>query len=424
MFSAFALIDCNNFYASCERVFDPSLRNRPVVILSNNDGCVIARSSEAKELNIEMGTPEFRIRNLLKKHSVAIRSSNYALYGDMSSRVFETIESIVADLELYSIDEAFARLYAPTETDLASLGRTIRNRVRRHTGIPVSVGIAPTKTLAKLANERAKKDPSYGGVCSMMQPRVIRDVLRTCPVSNVWGIGKKLSAHLLHHGVESAADLCAMPDGWIRSSMTVTGLRTVMELRGTPCLKIEESLDAKKGIMSSRSFGRPVADPDRLMEAAATFTARAAEKLRRQECVAGSVTVTLATDKYKDPDRPYKFSRTYTLKNPTASTPALTAAARNLTGYLFKRGVIYKKAAVMLTGLIPRNEIQADLFSGSCYSGKDHSLMESMDLINTRFGKKTLFSASSGMNTDWNMKQQYLSSRYTTQWDELMIVNS
>ena len=422
MFSAFALIDCNNFYASCERVFDPSLRNRPIVILSNNDGCVIARSSEAKELDIAMGSPEFKVRRILKKHSVAVRSSNYALYGDMSRRVFETIESITDDLELYSIDEAFARLHASTETDLASLGRTIRNRVRRHTGIPVSVGIGLTKTLAKLANERAKKDPAYGGVCSMMQPRIIRDTLKEYPVSGVWGIGKKLSLHLNRHGVETAAQLCTMPDKWIRSNMKVTGLRTVLELRGTPCLEIEESLDAKKGIMSSRSFGKPVSDSEQLMQAVSTFTARAAEKLRSQGCVAGSLTVTISTDKYRNPNRPYKFSRTQTLKSPTASTPALTAAAGRITGYLFKNGMVYKKASVMLTGLIPRNEIQADLFSADRYSGKDHRLMESMDQINSRFGKQTVLSASSGLNPEWKMKQQHLSGRYTTQWDELMMV--
>ena len=422
MFSAFALIDCNNFYASCERVFDPSLRNRPVVILSNNDGCVIARSAEAKEINIDMGTPEFKVRHLLDKHNVAVRSSNYALYGDMSRRVFDTIREIAPDLELYSIDEAFAQLYAQTETDLAALGRKIRHHVYRHTGIPVSVGIAPTKTLAKLANERAKKHESYGGVCSLMHKRVIRDVLEGCPVSRIWGIGKRLSLHLERHGIHTASSLCRMPDRWIRSHMKVTGLRTVMELRGTPCLEIEERLDSKKGIMSSRSFGKPISDSVRLREAVSTFTARAAEKLRSEGCVAGSITVTLVSDKYKEPNSPYKFSRTCTLKNPSASTPGLLNAACSITQHLFEKGRVYKKASVMLTGLLPQNEVQSDLFGNSRNSDKDHSLMKSMDRLNSRFGKQTVISASSGLNPDWGMKQQYLSNRYTTQWDELMIV--
>jgi DNA polymerase V len=422
MYSAFALIDCNNFYASCERVFDPSIRNYPVVILSNNDGCVIARSAEAKELKIEMGTPEFKVRHLLDKHKVAVRSSNYALYGDMSRRVFDTIQDIAPDLELYSIDEAFARLYAQTETDLAALGRKIRNHVYRCTGIPVSVGIAPTKTLAKLANERAKKDSSFGGVCSMMQQRIIHSVLEKCPVSRVWGIGKRLSLQLERHGIRYASQLSRMPDSWIRSNMKVTGLRTIMELRGTPCLDIEESLDTKKGIMSSRSFGKPVSDPERLKEAVSTFTTRAAEKLRSQKCVAGSLTVTLITDKYREPNRPYKFSRTYSLKNPSASTTELITAVCTMTEQLYVKGKIYKKASVMLTGLVPQNEIQSDLFGGGRYSDKDHNLMKSMDCINSRFGKQTVVSASTGLNPDWAMKQQHLSKRYTTRWDELMIV--
>lgn len=275
-----------------------------------------------------------------------------------------------------------------------------------------------------MANERAKNDSSYGGVCSMMQPRVIRDALRECPVSGIWGIGKKLSRYLTHHGVKSASDLCNMPDGWIRSAMKVTGLRTVMELRGTPCLGIEESLDMKKGIMSSRSFGKPVTDPEHIKEAVTTFTSRAAEKLRSQGCAAGTITVTLATDKYKDPNLPSRYSHTCTLNNPSASTPVLSAAARRLACHLFKSGMVYKKASVMLTGFIPLNEIQADLFSDCSYSEKDRNLMESMDLINSRFGKQTLVSASSGLNPDWKMKQQHLSNRYTTQWDELMVVNS
>lgn len=420
--SAFALIDCNNFYASCERVFDPGLRDRPVVILSNNDGCVIARSSEAKDVGIPMGIPEFKVRPLISRHNIAVRSSNYALYGDMSSRVMETIRSVTPDLEVYSIDEAFAGLHGRSKREIMEMGREIRLRVRRWTGLPVSVGIAPTKTLAKIANEMAKSYKQLNGVLYVRKPDQIGRMLRKTELGDIWGIGKNYTAMLERQGITNALQLSRMPDCWVRSKLKVTGLRTVKELRGESCLTIEECSDQRKGILSSRSFGRPVKSVDEISEAVATFTARAAEKLRAQDSVASQLTVVLVTDKYRNPGQPYKFGHTISLPSPTASTSMLCSRATDLANTLFDEGKTYKKAWVMLTGLIPESSVQADLFMEERYSERDHNLMKSLDKINAKFGNRTCMPASTGITQNWQMKQQYLSQKYTTSWDQLLEV--
>lgn len=420
----FALIDCNNFYATCERVFDPVLKNRPVVILSNNDGCVIARSTEAKEVGVAMGIPEFKIRRLIRKHNIAVRSSNYALYGDMSMRVMETIQSIAPDIELYSIDEAFAKITGSSKNEIESTGKRIRDTVRQHTGIPVSVGIASTKTLAKIANETAKKRPELAGVLYLNQPEAVKSVLKQTAVGDVWGIGRNYSDMLEQQTITNAYQLSRMPDSWVRSKMKVVGLRTVWELRGFPCLGIEECSENRKGILSSRSFGFPVKSRRNILEAVSSFATRAGEKLRAQESVAATVTVTLVSSKYANPGQPYKFGRTITLPNPTANTSVLVKYATALASLLFEEGRTYKKAWVMLTGIIPESEIQADLFSSKLYSSKEHRLMDSLDEVNAKYGKQTLRPASNGIEQHWQMKQQYLSKKYTTRWDELMKVRA
>lgn len=420
----FALIDCNNFYATCERVFDPVLKNRPVVILSNNDGCVIARSSEAKEVGVAMGIPEFKIRRLIRKHNIAVRSSNYALYGDMSMRVMETIQSIAPDIELYSIDEAFAKITGSSKNEIESTGKRIRDTVRQHTGIPVSVGIASTKTLAKIANETAKKRPELAGVLYLNQPEAVKSVLKQTAVGDVWGIGRNYSDMLEQQTITNAYQLSRMPDSWVRSKMKVVGLRTVWELRGFPCLGIEECSENRKGILSSRSFGFAVKSRRNILEAVSSFATRAGEKLRAQESVAATVTVTLVSSKYANPGQPYKFGRTITLPNPTANTSVLVKYATALASLLFEEGRTYKKAWVMLTGIIPESEIQADLFSSKLYSSKEHRLMDSLDEVNAKYGKQTLRPASNGIEQHWQMKQQYLSKKYTTRWDELMKVRA
>jgi len=420
----YALIDCNNFYASCEQVFDPSLLNRPVVILSNNDGCIIARSKEAKRLDIPMGSPEFKIRPLIKKHDVVIRSSNYALYGDMSRRVMETLQSCTPNLEVYSIDEAFAELSEGYMDSLEAYGQFIRKRVLKWTGIPVSVGIAPTKTLAKIANETAKKYPSLNGVLVLDRRDKAEKVLNRIPVGDVWGVGRKYAKTLQKHGIQTALELTRQPDSWIRNTMKVTGLRTVWELRGKPCLSVEQTVEPRKGILSSRSFGQPVKNAEDLKEAVTLFASRAAEKLRAQESVAGTITVTLVADKYADHNGQYKFGISVNLPNSTADTTIFSAVSKMVVDQLFDFSKTYKKAWVMLTGIVPESEIQAELFNPSGYSSRQHKLMESMDAVNARFGKQTMMIAGAGVgsNQSWRMKQEHLSPRYTTRWDELMNV--
>ncbi|WP_372904017.1 Y-family DNA polymerase [Rhodohalobacter sp.] len=422
--SAFALIDCNNFYASCERVFDPSLRNRPIVILSNNDGCVIARSNEAKQCGVDMGVPEFKVRSQVKHHNIAVRSSNYALYGDMSRRVMETIQTVTPNMEVYSIDEAFAEISGRNQQEIIEKGLEIKRKVIQWTGIPVSVGLARTKTLAKLANEAAKSNIKWGGVMALRSKRDHRNLLKSTEVDDIWGVGKNYSKTLQKYGVYTAWDLIQQPDSWIRSKTKVTGLRTAWELRGHSCLEIEHALDQRKGILSSRSFGRPVYDLNNLIEAVSSFTERASEKLRNQESLCGMITVTLVTDKYSNPELPYKFGLRVDLETPTADVTTLISLARQCAIQLFENGRKYKKARVMLTGLVPETEIQTSLFSKADYSNKKKSLMESLDHINSKFGKRTLHSASTGIDQPWQMKQQFLSPKYTTSWDEILTVHA
>ena len=422
--SAFALIDCNNFYASCERVFDPSLRNRPVVILSNNDGCVIARSNEAKQCGVDMGVPEFKMRPQVKLHNIAVRSSNYALYGDMSRRVMETIQTVTPNMEVYSIDEAFAEISGRDHQEIIEKGNEIRNKVLQWTGIPVSVGLARTKTLAKLANETAKSNKKLGGVMALRSKRDHRNLLKSTEIDDIWGVGRNYSKTLQKYGVHTAWDLIQQSDSWIRSKMKVTGLRTVWELRGYSCLEIEHAVDQRKGILSSRSFGRPVYELNDLVEAVSSFTERASEKLRKQSSLAGIVTVTLVTDKYSNPGLPYKFGLNVDLETPTADVTTLISVARKCAVQLFENGRKYKKAWVMLTGLVPDSEIQTGLFSEVDYSQPKKSLMESLDHINSKFGKRTLYSASTGIHQSWQMKQQFLSPKYTTRWDEILSVRA
>lgn len=420
----YALIDCNNFYASCERVFVPALRNRPVVILSNNDGCVIARSAEAKKLDIPMGIPEFKVRPMIQKHNVAMRSSNYALYGDMSRRVMETLQTCTPNIEVYSIDEAFAEVSANYMESLKGYGQFIRKRVLQWTGIPVSVGIAPTKTLAKIANETAKKNRVLNGVLVLDQPGRTEKILRNVPVDDIWGVGRNHTKLLREHGIQTAWNLSRQPDSWVKKTMKITGLRTVWELRGTSCLSVEQTSDPRKGILSSRSFGQPVNNKKDLKEAVTLFSSRAAEKLRSQQSVAGTITVTLVTNKYADPGAMYKFGATVNLSCATAHSSTFAGIAESIVDRLFDSTKSYKKAWVMLTGIVPEKEIQANLFNPDGYTGKQHDLMECMDAVNARYGKRTMMVAGAGVgdNQSWRMKQQHLGQRYTTRWNELMEV--
>lgn len=429
---AYAMVDCNNFYASCERVFNPSLRNKPIVILSNNDGCVIARSEEAKQLDIPMGAPEFKYRKFFKDHGVVVRSSNYALYGDMSNRVMDVLRQVTHHVEVYSIDEAFAEVSTNIINDLTEYAHYIKDTVYRWTGIPVSVGIASSKTLAKVANQICKRNPHYDGALSLINHPDVDSLLKDFPIQKIWGIGNAHTIRLSRHGIHTALDLKQTVNNkkWVRKHMAVTGLRTVMELNGVSCIRMGEVRDARKGIMCSRMFGTPLFELDPIQEAVSTYASRAAEKLRAQHSVASVINVTLIGDKYENLKRKYKFGRGYALKVPTAHTPTLIRLAKALAAQAWMPDTTYKKAAVMLTGIVPDSEIQMDLFDPHLYTQQQSRLMECIDQINSRYGRnKAAFAATGlhkehGHHNDWSMNQNYLSKRYTTCWDELMVAKA
>lgn len=422
--SVCAHIDCNNFYASCERVFAPSLRGRPVAILSNNDGCIIARSQEAKEAGIKMGSPLFKQKGLIEDKAIAVRSSNYALYGDMSRRVMQTLRHLTHHVEPYSIDEAFIEFPRMSMKDLTSFGRHIRSTILQWTGLPVSVGIAPSKTLAKIANEKAKAQPDSKGVLNLVQNSDLNDILQQTNVSEIWGIGSGLSQRLYKEGISNALELKRQIDrrDWVQNRLNITGLRTVLELNGKPCLDIEQTADPRKGIMTSRSFGKPVTRLEYLQEAVAEFISIAAEKLRAQHSVTSLLHLKLRTSKYTNSAR-YKYGIEIPLPNPTANTSYLIKCGEAGLQHLFDPDLKYKKAAVMLTGIVPEAEVQADLFNHNQYSAKEHQLMQKIDAINTRYGTGSAHFASTGIEQPWQMRQEYLSPKYTTQWSDLMNVH-
>lgn len=430
--TAYAMIDCNNFYASCERVFDPALIGKPIAILSNNDGCVIARSEEAKDAGVEMGAPEFKYRRLFKEKGVIVRSSNYALYGDMSHRVMETLRYLTYDIEVYSIDEAFAELSTNVFPSLTEYGKVIKETVQKWTGLPVSVGIASTKTLAKVANHIAKKNIEFNGVFDFTTANNKDELLKDFPVNKIWGIGNGLTIRLNRHGIHNALELKNTINNkkWVRKQMAVTGLRTVLELNGSSCSGLSVGRDSRKGILSSRMFGKPLYQLDEIQEALSTFTTRAAEKLRAQDSVASCIQIQLIGDKYDNIRGKYKFGAYIPIPVPTAHTPTLIAIAQKLAGKVFQDGRKYKKASVMLTGIIPNSEVQMDLFDPELYTQKQHKLMECVDKINAKFGRNYTAFAATGLHKEgdhrnkWLMNQNYLSKRYTTRWDELMLVKA
>lgn len=417
----FALVDCNNFFASCERVFRPDLWGKPIVVLSNNDGNIIARSNEAKALGIKMGEPYFKIESFLKKNRVQVFSSNYTLYGDMSHRVMSVLQHLEPEVEIYSIDEAFISLPAGKTFDLTKHGHNIRNMVKQWTGIPVSIGFAPTKTLAKLANRVAKKNAQYQGVFDLTAQSDMDEILARIEVGDVWGIGRQYTKKLNSQGIFSARDLKYANDNWIRKQLTVMGLRTVWELRGIPCIPIEDAPAAKKGIITSKSFGRPVTSLAELQEAVATYVSRAAEKLRSQQSIANSLHVFLATNVFK-PEKPqYSKSIMVTLPEPTASTAVLIKHALKGLKELYRPGYDFQKAGVMLAEIMPASCRQRSLFD-PIRSDKD--LMNALDRINQKWGANTVRYAVSGFKKSWTFRRDHLSRAYTTKWDQLPVVKA
>jgi DNA polymerase V len=425
-----ALIDCNNFYASCERVFNPQLESKPVVVLSNNDGCIIARSAEAKALGIKMGDNYFQVKAMLEKNKVEVFSSNYQLYGDMSKRVMHTLSDFSPDLEVYSIDEAFVELTHLYELqkkpDFESYSHRMRNTVRKNTGIPVSVGIAPSKTLAKLANRKAKKNKASDGVLHLSEKHAIKKVLSETEVGDVWGIGFQYADMLSRNGYHSAYDFTQAPENWVRKKMSVVGLRTWYELQGFACIPFQPSVPseekkvAKKNICTSRSFGKAVTSLGELGEAVSYFISNASQKLRKQHSCAGIITVFIATNRFDETKPHYSKSKTVALPFPVRTTAMLTKYALSALESVFEPGYAYKKAGIMLSGIVSDSQVQQDLF-GSLES-KTEILSVMVDKINGRFGKGSIFLASEGREKLWQMKRAFLSPCYTTDWKDMLSI--
>jgi DNA polymerase V len=414
----YGLADCNNFYASCERVFNPGLAGRPVVVLSNNDGCIVARSPEARTLGVPMGVPFHHWRAFLEKHGAAVFSSNYPLYGDLSRRVMDIIRQGAPEAEVYSIDEAFIAYTGAAAAAATAHARELRGRILRWTGIPVSVGLAPTRTLAKIANRLAKRDAA-AGVVNLCECADMDAVLEEIGVEDVWGVGPQYHRFLRGHRIRTARELRDAHPDWVRRHMTVRGLRTCLELRGTPCIPLAESPPAKQAIGCSRTFGVPVEKLAVLEEAVADYTARAAEKLRAQQCAAGAVQVFLTTNPFAEGQPQYAQAATITLPVPNAWTPELAAAARRCLGGIYRPGYAYKKAGVLLFGITSASAVQMNLFEQDRPFAQQRRLMETVDRINARWGRQTIGIAAAGIGQPWKMQQAHLSPRYTTAWEEL-----
>jgi DNA polymerase V len=422
MKSLFVLIDCNNFYVSCERVFNPRLENKPAVVLSNNDGCVVARSNEAKALGIGMGVPVFQVEETLRKHHVAIYSSNYTLYADMSARVMRILAEFAPEMEVYSIDEAFLSLPALPERDLVDYGQQIRQQVKQWTGLPVSVGIASTKTLAKMANHIAKKSPKTHGVLDLTSSAYQQKALSITEVSKIWGVGSKTARKLNRAGIDTALDLREANEQWIRQKFGVNGVRTVYELRGESCYALEESPPAKKGITVSRSFGHRVQSLKELQEATAAYAARAGEKLRSQGLSAAGMTVFVMTNLFSEREPRYYNARSIQFPTATNDTPEFIRSALQAIELLYRPDCRFKKSGVMLTDLIPAEKAQRTFFD-PINREKSQRLMKTLDSLNLRLSLNPLRWAAEGIDQPWRAKFNQRSLRYTTRWDELLEVS-
>ncbi|WP_085584373.1 MULTISPECIES: translesion error-prone DNA polymerase V subunit UmuC [unclassified Pseudomonas] len=412
----FGLIDCNSFYASCERVFRPDLAKVPIVVLSNNDGCVIARSYDAKPY-VKMGEPYFQIKHKLKQHGIVPFSSNYALYGDMSERVMTLTESMVPAVEVYSIDEAFVELTGIS--DLDGLGRRIRSHVLRCTGIPVGVGIAHTKTLAKLANHTAKRlQAQTGGVVNICDPAKRDWVLRNTDVAGVWGVGRRMKAHLDTMGIKTAMDL-AKADPWtLRKNFSVVIEKTARELSGTACLELDEPDPPKQEICCSRMFGKRLTELQPIKEAVATYVMRASEKLRAQNSLCKKIRVSIRTGMFNPEEAKYANGVLIELPYPTDDVRLLTREAVKAIDRVFRPGFRYSKAEVMLVNLCQPGEFTEDLFA-SRQSTEAANLMSVLDKINGKWGRGTLRSAGVPIKPDWGMKREMMSKSFTTRLDQL-----
>ncbi len=421
----FALVDVNNFYVSCERVFKPKLEGIPIVVLSNNDGCAVARSNEVKALGVKMGTPWFQMKDLAREHRILAFSSNYALYGDMSNRVVQILRDFSPDTEVYSIDESFLQIetVAHLYGGAVSMGQQMRQRIKQWTGLPVCVGVGPTKTLAKFANHLAKKNPEFEGVCDLhVIPRQERvRWMSGIEVGEVWGVGGRIARRLEAMGIHTVLDLRNASPKEMRRHFGVVMERTCNELRGISCLALEDVAGPKQQIMSSRSFGRPVETIEELRESLASYLSRAAEKLRKQQSVSAAVYVFIQTNRFNQ-DEQYNASVTVPLHEPTDDTLTLTAAALSGLETIYRAGFRYKKAGVMLMLLSDKQRRQMSIFDNLAATQKSTQLMRALDTINRDYGHGMVRSGVSGFTQRWAMRNENRSPRYTTRWDELPVV--
>ena len=414
----YGLADCNNFYVSCERIFNLSLVGVPVVVLSNNDGCVISRSKEAKDLGVKMGVPIHEIKYLVMLHNIQIFSSNYALYGDISARVMNSLKDLCPEVEVYSIDESFIDLSIFSAEELHQVGVNIKAKVRKWTKIPISIGIAPTKTLAKIANKYAKQDKESDGVFVMDSEAKRINILSKFAVEDVWGIGRQHAKYLQQKGIKTALELANMPDELIRKQFSVVGLRLVRELRGESCLPIIQERSMSKGICNSRSFGKSLMSFDNISEATATFASRCGEKLRRQKSCANVITVFVRTNPFSKTKPQYANSITLTCEVPTNSTQEIIKYVNNGLKMIFRKGYEYKKAGVIVTGIIPECQQQIGLFDSEDRP-KLTTISNLMDKLNARFGRDTLTFAIQGTGKNWKPNARSLSPKFTTRWGDI-----
>jgi DNA polymerase V len=414
----FALVDCNNFYVSCERAFNPQLINKPVIVLSNNDGCAVARSNEAKTLGIKMAVPVFQIKDIIRKHNVKVYSSNYALYGDMSNRVMQTLTGFTPNMEVYSIDEAFLDLSKFNRIDLTDYGRKIKATVEKWTGIPVSVGIARTKTLAKIANRLAKHSSKANGVLDLSDSKHLDRALEMTEVGDVWGIGRRYAKFLMAKGIVNARQLRDADEKLIRKKMGIVGIRLLLELKGISCYKLEQSPPQKQSITVSRTFKTEIESLDELHEAVAAYVSCGAEKLRREKSVAGILIVYVMTNRFK---KDYRYnSISINLPVRSSDTAELIGYARDGLERIHKKGCQYKKAGILLNDLGPEEEVQANFFD-TIDRKRSRKLMQTIDEVNRNMGSDTLQYGAVGLsrNQSWKTSFNMRSKSYTTCWDQL-----
>ena len=414
-----ALVDCNNFYASCERAFNPNWNNRPVVVLSNNDGCVIARSNEAKALGIKMGVPAYQIKNEIERYGIGVFSSNYTLYGDMSNRVMTMLSSYSPNIEVYSIDECFLDFSGFERYNLKEYGEEIVRTVSKGTGIPVSMGIAPTKTLAKVANKFAKKYKGYKGVCIIDTEQKRIEALKRTEIGDVWGIGHRYTKRLALYGVSTAYDFAQMPKAWVRQQMTVVGERTWKELNGEPCIDLELVTPDKKQICTSRAFGEAISEIEGLEEAVSSYASICAGKLRKQRSCAQALMVFIHTNNFRE-DLPQYFQNCVVkLPLPTNNTPEIVHYALIALRNIYRKGYFFKKAGVIIIDIVPDSAIQQNMFD-NVDRERQKKLMKVVDRLNSGFNRNNLTLAVQGGRRKWKLKQELLSPCYTTRLSDII----